>query len=231
MATFAGKVFEAFEILQSEFRFLPAHASSGKRFASLVRQVTEDVFAYVFVHDGRPSDSSLDVDFWVAPPDTPDHSLQKLNVGYKISIGSDYEIDDAFFIGCERRIVHFLPCVEWLCPLVSSELVNPGIRTKRWEVYQMERQLFSCYVSMASEGNSLAMAVQKEVDNAKLRTTLESIEKACQPIARAILDERRLNENVLKFYEGRVESLVSALASQLYVRGLGAASIRCPGAR
>ena len=89
----------------------------------------------------------------------------------------------------------------------------------------MERQLLSCYVSKASEGDSLAMAVQKEVNKAILSTSLESIEKACQSFACAILDERRLDPNVLKFYEGRAESLASALASQLYVRALGTASI------
>lgn len=225
MATFANNVFEAFESLRSEYGFLPARAACGKRFASLVRQVTEDVFAYVFVHDGRPSDANLDVDFWVAPPDTPDHSLEKLSVGYKIRIGSEYEIDDAFFNGCEKRIIHLLPCVESLCPLVLSELANPGIRTKRWRVYQMERQVLSCFVSMASEGNSLAMAVQKEVNVSIRMGSLESIENACQPIAIAILEDRRLDDKVVAFYEGRAESLASALASQLYVRALGVASV------
>jgi hypothetical protein len=69
------------------------------------------------------------------------------------------------------------------------------------------------------------MAVQKELGNAKVATSLESIEKACHPIASTILDERRLDEDGLIFYEGRVDSLASALASQLYVRALGAASV------
>jgi len=224
MATFANNVFEAFQRLRSEYGFVPARAAGGERFASLVRQVTEDVFSYVFVHDGRPSDENLDVDFWVAPPETPDHSLEKLYVGYKIRIGSEYEIDDAFFIGCEKRIIHLLPCVATFCPLVRSELMNPGIRTKRWSVYQMERQILSYFISKAIAGDSLAMAVQKKVDISIHASSVESIEKLCWPIASAILEERRLDENVLKFYEGRVESLASALANQLYVRALGAAS-------
>jgi hypothetical protein len=224
MATFADNVFEAFSTLRSGYRFLPARVASGKRFASLVRQVTEDVFAYVFVRDERQSGANIDVDLWVAPPETPDDSLETLYVGYKIRIGSEYDIDDAFFAGCEQRVIHFLPCVDSLGPLVQSELVNPPIRTKRWNVYQMERQLLSHFTSQAAKGNSLALAVQNEMRTVIHESSVDSMEKACQRFATEILRLKELDKHVLQFYEERAGSLASALANHLYVRALGLAS-------
>ena len=225
MATFAHNVYEAFETLQSKYHFVPARAASVKRFASLVRQEKEDVFAYVFVHDGRSGNSSLDVDVWLAPPDVPDHSLESLYVGYKIWIASEYEIDDVFFASCEKRIIHLLPCLEALCPLIDSELMNPSFRTRRWDVYQMERRLYSYFICKTNDGDPRSIALKKEIDVVLRTQSLGKIEKACLPIARDIYEERRLDEEILEFYEGRTTWLASALAKQLYIRALGAASV------
>ena len=225
MGKFANAVFAAFECLQSEHRFLPARAVSGKHFASLVRQVSEDVFAYVFVHDGRPSDTNLSVDLWVAPPDIPDHSLESLYVGYKIRIGSEYDIADNFLLSCEKRIVHFLPCVERLCPYVRSELNDPGIRTNRWMVYQMERQLLSCFLLRFNRRDSLAVAAQDVASAAIRAASLESVENACQPVVVEMLAEGELDRQIVGVYGGNENSLASALAGHLYVRALGIASL------
>ena len=225
MTTFAHNVYEAFENLRSKYHFVPARAACGKRFASLIRQIDADVFAYVFVHDGRPGNSSLDVDFWLAPPDVPDHTLEALYVGYKIRIGSEYEIDDDFFASCENRIIHLLPCLKSLCPLIESELMNPSFRTRRWHAYQMERRLYSYFISKTIGGDPRAVALKKEIDLIAHTQSLGKIEKACLPIARDIYEERLIDEDILEFYEGQTTWLASALASQLYIRGLGVASV------
>jgi len=115
-------VFQVFDDLVKKHRFIPVKGGAVGRFASLLRRETEDVFMYVFVSDGRPGGANLDVDVWIAPPDSADDGLDNLGVGYKIRIGSEYDVDDVFFANCQRRIVHFLACVPAIVPLVRREL-------------------------------------------------------------------------------------------------------------
>ncbi|MGD9644842.1 MAG: Imm25 family immunity protein [Pirellulales bacterium] len=225
MTTFADNVYEIFGPLQAQHAFVPARAASGKHFASLIRRVSEDVCAYVFVHDGRASNAHLDVDLWVAPPESPDDSLDRLYVGYKLRIGSEYDVDDAFFHGCEMRIVRLLPITTMLVPLIRDELDSPSIRTKRWTAYRIERRVLSCVLTLASSGDSIAVAALEEARRTVDKVQLDSLERACRPLADALLEQRLLDVEVLAFFDGRPDSLASAVANHLYISALGEASI------
>ena len=88
MVTFADSVYDVLSRLCENYGFAPASAMAGKHFASLVKKLSDECYAYVFVHDGRPGDGELTVTVWIAPPHTPDDGLDKLNVGYKVLIAS-----------------------------------------------------------------------------------------------------------------------------------------------
>ena len=222
MASFADNVFQVFDDLVTKHRFIPVKAGASKRFTSLVRQEAEDVFIYVFVRDGRPSGANLDVDVWVAPPDEPGDGLESLYVGYKVRIGSEYDVDDAYFINCQNRITHFLSCVPAIVPLVRQELEKPSFRTKRWTVYQLQQSSLATLLSKAKEGDLATIAV---IDAAKRLATgkgsLAKLEEATMPIAVTLLEQKVLEKNVLQFFDGNAKSLASTLATHLYIRALG----------
>lgn len=229
MAKFAENVFEMFRDLQSHHRFVPAWASSGSRFASLLRRETEDVFVYVFVADGRPGNADLEVSLWVAPPDCPGDQFDNLYVGYKVRIGSEYEIDDAFFSKCERRIVRFLPCVSSMVPAIRSELSNPEFRSKRWEVYGMERRTIQTFYRLADGGNPDAVAaVAATARAAKGKGKLDKLEVLFHPIAAAMIENRQLDAAAAQFFGDGIESLASSLAQMVYALELGNLSASKP---
>ena len=76
MATFQSNIFQVFDDLITQHRFIPVKSGAVARFASLIRRETEDVFVYVFVSDGRPGGASLDVNVWIAPPDNADDETE-----------------------------------------------------------------------------------------------------------------------------------------------------------
>ena len=222
MATFQSNIFQVFDDLITQHRFVPVKSGAVARFASLIRRETEDVFVYVFVSDGRPGGATLDVDVWIAPPENADDSLDNLGVGYKIRIGNEYDVDDVFFAQCQCRIVHFLPCIPAIVPLVQLELQHPGFPTKRWTVYQLEQSAFSCLLSRAKAGDSETMAV---LDAARrLATGKGSFAKLTQsilPIAVTLMEQSVFDEKVIEFFEGDAKWLTDTLANRLYIHALG----------
>jgi hypothetical protein len=222
MASFADKVFQAFHDLETNHRFVPVRAGASKRFAALVRQETEDVYVYVFVHDGRSGDVNLDVDLWVAPPDEPGGGLDNLYVGYKVRIGSEYDVADAFLLNCQKRIIHFLPCVSAMVPLIREELLNPSFRTKRWTVYHIERKALSTLLAAAQAGDADSIAAVKAAKRlAKNGANLETLVDGCTPIATTLIGQASLESDVADFFDDRVKWLASSLATHLYAKALG----------
>ena len=222
MPPFAENVFEIFNDLTNNHRFVPARAGADKNFASLVREEEEDVFVYVMVHDNRPGGGTVEVHVWVAPPESPDDTLDKLYVGYRIRIADEYDIDDEFFLNCQQRIVHFLPCVAAMVPLIREELVNPSFRTRRWIVYQLEQRAVARVLQLAESGETDAVSAVKAATRLALgRGSYSRFNSACAPIATVLLKDEKMDADILRFFKGNIDSLASTLSRFLYARALG----------
>lgn len=226
MSQFSRNVFAAFRLLQQNHRFIPATTFAGRRFASLVRAEDTDTFIYVFVQDGRPGGANMDVDLWVAPPEQPDSSLDRLGVGFRVMIASEYDVSDEFFEACQERIVRFLECAPVVASVVRKEVSKPSFPSKRWGVYQVEK--VACQALLADlevdEANAQCIhtAVVRAVRNGD---QLDAASQAALPYAEEVLATKTSALNVRTFYKGRPEMLASALVSHLYANVIGRISL------
>jgi hypothetical protein len=232
MASFARSVFGIFNRLQSGAGFVPAKAIASQRFASLVKRVDDDFFLYVFVSDGRPGNASLDVALWAAPPDAPGDSLDNLYVGYKIRIGSSFEVDDAFFQNCERRILTLLPYLEGLRGAIMEELANPAFHTRRLAAYRLERQVFACLQQAAKlkPQSPSAVALRTAADVTKGRCSMEKLEEAATAAVEALQADGSLGSDVIPFFGGEARFAGISLAGHLYTHALGSLNMDRHGA-
>ena len=221
--SFASNIFDAFAELENRHGFVRAYACAGTRFASIVRKEEFDVFTYVFASDGRPNGASLDLNLWVAPPDSPDDSLEKIYVGFKIRIGSEFEIDDAFINNCQARVIAFLPCITAIIPIVKQELTFPSIRSKRWYSYIIERRVLALLLGKAGLGDQNAISLIKSA-RSLVRSNVKSIgrlERILNPFAAELMMKGELDVEARVFFNGDAAYLTSALAQQLYIELLG----------
>lgn len=222
MTSYPDNVFQAFDELIKKHRFVPVKVGASKGFASLVRRESEDVYTYIFVTDGRPSGANLNVDVWIAPPDEPGDGLESLYVGFKVRIGSEYDIDDAYFISCQSRIIHFLSCIPAIVPLVRHELEEPSFRAKRWTVYRLQRSSLATLLSNANSGDAATIALIEIAKRlAAGKGSLAKLKEAAMPIAATLIDQNSLDKSAQEFFAGNTRSLASTLAVHLYVRELG----------
>lgn len=222
MASFSDSVFQIFEDLIKNHRFVRCDTNASKRFVSMIRYETEDVFVYLFVKDGRPSGANLDVDIWIAPPDEAGDGLDNLYVGYKVRIGSEYEIDDSFFINCSNRIIHFLSCVPAIAPLIIQEMKEPYFKTRRWKVYQIERSALMTLLDKARAGDATTVKLLDDIKRLSFgKNGFSKLEAACMPIAVSLLEKGELDKSVIRFFDGDANSLASTLAKHLHIRELG----------
>lgn len=222
MAKFAIEVFKVFARLRKEAGFVPA--IGAKTFASLVRREQEDFFFYVFVQDDRGGGANVDVSLWVAPPESPDASLEKLYVGYKILIGSDCDVDDQFFWACERRILSLIPYVRSLEPLIQQELAHPDFMTERYTVYLRERDVYAkfCEIAFQKRLSSVLGALEVGTEVAKGRAAYKRLNEACITAARELVELDELDKD---WYNGHLPSMGSSIASQVYIHALGELSV------
>jgi hypothetical protein len=221
MASFAESVFNTFGELTARHGFVPARAVSGKTFASLARTETQDIVDYVFVHDGRPDSANLDVSLWVAPPEQPDHALEKLYLGFKIQIGSEYTVDEAFFLKCQRRIINLLPSIRCLVPAITSDLPEPAFQSARYSVYQMERRAVFTVLRAAEEGSKSARAALDEVRRLALgKGKIDKISEACISVSEELLTQGRLEQDIVEHCRGSSRALANGIGRQLYIRSL-----------
>ncbi len=223
MATFGDNVFDVFSQLCEKHGFVPAKAMAGKHFASLVKKLSDEAYAYVFVHDGRSGDGELVVSVWISPLHAPDDGLDKLNVGYKILIASAFDVDDEFFHRCEERIVNLLPALGALSEVVETELSHHTLRSQRWEAYQHERQAFASLNAIANNeaDSACAKALSTARRVAKGGASYNGLEKACVAAAKTLLDHDAISDDASRFYDGDAEFLGSSLTSLVYVDALG----------
>lgn len=220
--SFPENVFRVMNRLQKEHRFVPARAMNHRMFAALMRKETEEVFLYLLVHDGRPGGANVDVHLWVAPPECPGDSLDNLYVGYKVLIASEYEVDDIFFLNSERRIINFLPCVSGIIPSIISEMENPAFDTLRWRSYQLQRNTFNTFMQDVKRKNKIAMQTIEAVRHLALgKGKYEQIEQECRQIAIELMEEGKLDKNVINHYQSKPERIGSSIARQLYAQVLG----------
>lgn len=122
MSNLTSDVRRVFADLVSEDGFELAVPFCHSRFVSMVRHVSEDVCAYLFVQDGRPGGADLTVDLWIAPVYCPDHSIESLVAGYKIQILSSWEIDDSVMKVACNHIKRVLPVCADFVPMIAGKL-------------------------------------------------------------------------------------------------------------
>lgn len=226
MTTFAENVFNVFSRLCERHGFVPAAAMAGKHFASLVKKVTDECYAYVFAHDGRPGDGELVVSVWIAPPHSPDDGLDKLNVGYKVLIASAYDVEDEFFYRCEERIIYLLPILGAFSEVISRAISCQTCRSQRWTAYQNERHAFTALKDMAMTraDAACANALTSAKSVAEEKGSFATLEEACVAAAQSLLRHESLPEDAAAFYDGDAEFLGSGIAGLLYVDALGTLS-------
>ena len=126
MSKFAKEVFRCFAQLHERWGFVPAVEFATREFAPLVKKVTEDIVAYVFVHDRRSGNADVVISMWVAPPHPPDDGLDNLMVGFKVLIASKFEVDDEFFELGQERIIRLVPFLDGLVAPIRAELAEPS---------------------------------------------------------------------------------------------------------
>lgn len=227
MSHFAKSIFKIFSDLIENHRFVPAYATSSKAFASLVRWEAEDTFVYVFVKDGRSGNANMEVSVWIAPPEEPGDGLDNLYVGYKIRIGSEYDVDEEFFRGCQARIVQLLSFVPALVPCVRAELASPAIRTRMWTSYQMIGIALTSLLTAASDGNS---TVQEALGIARKSVagsaTRKQLEVACIEAATTLYQEGRFDHALVELFRKDPKLIGYGLVGRLYGHVLGEASRR-----
>ncbi|MHC5539238.1 Imm25 family immunity protein [Singulisphaera rosea] len=226
MSSFPENVFQAFRSLTIEHRFVPVKVGASKRFASLARQETKNVYSYLFASDGRMSGGNLDIDLWIAPPDEPGDGLDRLYVGHKIRIASEFEVDDGYFAKSQQRVIHLLPFVSAIVPLVDQELEEPSFQTKRWSVYRIQRKaIFSVLTEAANGNNRIRAAVNEARRLADEKGSMERLKEVCLPIAESLLESTILDDEVFQFFKGKTDSFASSISMHLYVYALGEKSV------
>lgn len=219
MPSFADGIFESFSQLRARHAFVPSRASSNERFASLLRKETDDICVYVLVHDDRSGGANMDVDVWVAPPHSPDDGLDRLYVGYKIRIASEYDLDPDFFQNCESRIVSLLPCLPGLFPAIRAELKAPVFRTKRITTYLMEQRASAVVRRAAAEGSPVARdAIQAAGSAARGLASLDDVAELCTAAAINLKDS--LDDGFLEYWRDDFKKVGAVLARRAYVQAL-----------
>lgn len=225
MTAFAENVFDVFTRIRLEYGFLPASACSTNRFASLVKKVDEETFAYAFVHDNRAGGGEMVTSAWIAPPECPGDSLDMLNVGYKILIAKTCDVDDDFFHGCEQRIINLLPALVAFREVIVKELADPPLRTRRWQVYHYGREAYAAVQQIATqdpdgECSDILEVARRFCAQGKLATTLEPLQVASIPAAKSVLESGLLTEDAISHYSDDPERLTIGLVGPLYVNAL-----------
>lgn len=222
MATFSANVYDVLSSLIEEHAFIPCRAVSDKRFASLLRKETDEVYSYVFVRDGRASGVNLDVHFWIAPPESPDDSLDSLGIGYKILVASTFDVDDQFFANAQERIVRLLPAVDPLIAVVVKELKAPVFKTRRWDIYEQEQRLFKRVLDLNRAKDTTAVAAMTSIRRAASKKgKLDQLAEIFVPLAQKFVDGAVLGSKSEEVPDNDVHSLASTLSIHAYVWSLG----------
>ena len=221
MASFAESVFQIFSDLQKLHRFVPARAGSGKTFASMVQSYAPDIVVYLFVSDGRPSHANVDVNLWVAPPDDPGDGLDALYVGYRIRIASEFNVDEHFFINCQKRIITLLPSVKCFVAPIRSELAEPAFKTRRYFSYHIERKALATVLRVAKENDTTVLAVVETVRQlARGKSKIDGIFEACMPLAEHMLGRGYFANDYVDLCRQNVRSIANSIGAQLYISSL-----------
>lgn len=108
-----------------------------------VRRESEAVCSYLFVRDDRSARQGIKFDYWVAPADTPDDSIESLGIGYMIRLGEPYKFEEPLLAPCFHRVQVLASHVDSLVQAVEEELRSPPIVTRRLGVYRDEQRLWA----------------------------------------------------------------------------------------
>jgi hypothetical protein len=202
MGSFATNVYSVMQGLQTRLRFKPAVAYSSKSFAPLAMRLSDLAFAYVFVKDHRHGGGDMTVSVWIAPLAAPDDALDKLNIGFKIRIASEFEVDDAFFLAAESRIERLVPCLYGFDGIISDELRSPSFRSRKFEVYTKAVSVYSRMNRMASEGVQEVVAAYSTCrELIRKRASVQTFESACESAAAMILRCGVLSPSDSEFFQ------------------------------
>lgn len=222
MSKFATNLFDAFRRLQNEYGFVAAKEFAGSGFAPLVTSLCDDIFVYLFVHDGRPGNADVVISVWVAPPHPPDDGLDKLMVGFRVLIASKFDVDDEFFKHAQERVIKLLPSLKGLAEPVRSELMSPAFHTVRYHAYRLELEVYATLLQIDAQERKGPIGQVFDVAKAVASgaASMNKLEKACLVAAKQLLLEERLGQEVMNFYGKDPEFLASSIMGHLYVHAL-----------
>jgi hypothetical protein len=226
MTTLAGNEHKMFSLLCELYGFVPATAIANERFASLVKKLNDQCYAYVFVRDERPEGGEMLVSIWVAPPHTPNERLDRPDVGYKVVIAGGCALEDDFFRQCEHRITDMLPALGELADAVAHQLWRHNRRSQHRSAHQRDREAFASLKRLADSFYDAACVKSLRVARqlAEGDASWSTLKKACVLAAESLLEHGALPEDAVEFHQGDADSLGASLAGQAYVDALGTLS-------
>jgi hypothetical protein len=222
MQTFYSAVKEAFDGLRTIHGFVRVPAGMSSTLVSFMRRETADVCTYIFIRDERRGSGSVQTHVWIAPIDFPGDGLDRLGVGYKVLIGETWEFDHSFLKLSAQKVESFISVVKGISDVVRDELRRPIFRTKRLEMYLLERELFRWFEQIAERGGALFEAV---INSGKLaamgKLSFASFEARCVKLAAEMLARSDVPTTLKgSVIWSRPELVGAALASQLFAKSL-----------
>ncbi|MFN3149513.1 Imm25 family immunity protein [Bremerella sp.] len=225
--SFTQDILKKFKPLIDDHGFVNAKGVTGRHFVSLLRYESPEVYLVLHIKDGRDSGADTTVALWITPACTPDDSVDCYHIGYRIEINATYDPDDTYYKGCLQRIINLLPHVSALMPPIQDELKSPTIKSRRWEVYQHEREILASILKLADSDVPTAKAIlQNAMKHGKGALSLKSFREECEAMAEELLSNDTLSKAALELYDNDADSISGGIYSALYAWGLGELSRR-----
>jgi hypothetical protein len=213
-------------------RFELAEGACAHDLAVWVARPDVDVCLYLLVRKRQPTEPYLNVNLWVAPPNFPDDSLDRLGIGFQIELWSLLPLKPACLAYLSRRLEVLVPRLGGVVEAVKLGIQAPVEITKRLRIYRIER---ACFFAIREYAASAAGSYWREAF-AKARLvvqgfqSLDALRGAC-----CVLSQRFFKENDIPstlrdpFGNGNPEFFGYGLASQFYIEALVPWETTCIG--
>jgi hypothetical protein len=226
MASLITNVRRTFADLITDDGFEVAIPFCDSRFVSMVRYVSPSLCAYLFVLDGRPGGANLTVDLWLAPPESPDHSIEALVAGYQIQILSQYDVDDDVITIAVTRVKKILPLCSQFDPIVCGNLKDATYNPTAREFYLTAKRIYEEFLEDSSS-YKLVKEVRDVIESScrSRKAFFASIESLSALLSESISELRTESDTV------RRQALTESVLCMYYVHLLADRSLSRLAAR
>lgn len=221
MMDFSALVFRSFAQLIQGHGFVPAERVSSDRFAALVARPSAEVCYYLLAR--KYPTGGVAVCLWVAPPDSPDDSLDRLFLGFKIDLGEGHDDAKQFLEDVARRAELLVPHLGGIEEATRQEIARPIMRTKRLQSYTASRSVYSAIrsYSQTSEGRYCLAAFEKAKEVAGGRAKWDELEAESVRVCQLLLRDSSAPPEILhEHFRKDPKFLGRCLTGALYIEAL-----------